>query len=257
MIANYHTHTHRCHHGYGCEWEYIERAIAGGLKELGFSDHNPWQGDDIWPRVRMKWDGLSDYIETIETMQRIYGDRIRLRIGLEVEYLPDRFPALLEELKKDGRVEYLILGQHFHVEEKYPASGKPFKEKARLKAWVDNLIEGMQTGVFLYVAHPDVVNFKGSPWFYKRQMQRLCRAANECKLPLEINGQGLRAGSHYPQERFWKIAGKEGCKAVIGMDAHKPQGICNQQEIEVLLAIAERYHLEVLDQLEIKGIFEK
>ena len=41
MIANYHTHTWRCMHAEGTEREYVERAIEGGLKILGFSDHTP------------------------------------------------------------------------------------------------------------------------------------------------------------------------------------------------------------------------
>ena len=39
MIANYHTHTWRCHHADGTEREYVENAIAAGIKILGFSDH--------------------------------------------------------------------------------------------------------------------------------------------------------------------------------------------------------------------------
>ena len=41
MIANYHTHTWRCMHASGTEREYVEKAIEGGLKILGFSDHTP------------------------------------------------------------------------------------------------------------------------------------------------------------------------------------------------------------------------
>ena len=41
MIANYHTHTWRCNHATGTEREYVENAIKGGLKILGFSDHTP------------------------------------------------------------------------------------------------------------------------------------------------------------------------------------------------------------------------
>lgn len=41
MLANYHTHTFRCRHALGEDREYIEHAIDGGLKVLGFSDHCP------------------------------------------------------------------------------------------------------------------------------------------------------------------------------------------------------------------------
>ena len=42
MIGNYHAHTYRCHHAEGCEKEYIENAVRGGLKMLGFTDHTPY-----------------------------------------------------------------------------------------------------------------------------------------------------------------------------------------------------------------------
>ena len=46
MIANYHTHTWRCRYANGTEREYVERAIEGGLKILGFSDHSPYPFPD-------------------------------------------------------------------------------------------------------------------------------------------------------------------------------------------------------------------
>ena len=39
MDYNYHTHTYRCHHASGTPEEYIQRAIAGGIKYMGFSEH--------------------------------------------------------------------------------------------------------------------------------------------------------------------------------------------------------------------------
>ena len=56
MIANYHTHTWRCRHADGTEREYVERAIEGGLKILGFSDHSPYpfpDGYDSGMRMRL------------------------------------------------------------------------------------------------------------------------------------------------------------------------------------------------------------
>ena len=39
MLANYHTHTSRCRHATGTDEEYIQKAIAEGVKILGFSDN--------------------------------------------------------------------------------------------------------------------------------------------------------------------------------------------------------------------------
>ena len=62
MIANYHTHTWRCRHADGTEREYVERAIEGGLKILGFSDHSPYPFPDGYDSgMRMRLDQVEGY----------------------------------------------------------------------------------------------------------------------------------------------------------------------------------------------------
>ena len=41
MIANYHTHTHRCNHAIGREEDYVKEALKAGLKILGCDAHSP------------------------------------------------------------------------------------------------------------------------------------------------------------------------------------------------------------------------
>ena len=54
MIANYHTHTARCHHASGTEEEYIQAAIESGLRVLGFSDHTPYPfPEGYYSKMRM------------------------------------------------------------------------------------------------------------------------------------------------------------------------------------------------------------
>ena len=42
LRTNFHTHTTRCNHAVGEDRQYVEEAIKGGLKVLGFSDHSPY-----------------------------------------------------------------------------------------------------------------------------------------------------------------------------------------------------------------------
>ena len=42
MICNLHAHTVRCNHASGTEREYLENALAGGLRIFGFADHAPY-----------------------------------------------------------------------------------------------------------------------------------------------------------------------------------------------------------------------
>ena len=53
-------------------------------------------------------------------------------------------------------------------------------------------------------------------------MERLCLAAKELNIPLELNLLGLRANRTYPSERFFRIAKACGSTIVAGIDAHDP-----------------------------------
>ena len=84
MIANYHTHTWRCSHATGTEREYVEAALARGLKVLGFSDHTPYpfpESHVSW--FRMKTQELDDYVTVCQNLRREYRDSIEIHVGLE------------------------------------------------------------------------------------------------------------------------------------------------------------------------------
>ena len=256
MTVNYHTHTYRCHHAYGSEWEYVERAISGGLKCLGFSDHAPWPfPGEYRSRVRMRPEQLPAYIEAVEQMKRLYGDRIEIRCGLEAEYYPALFPAFLEMLRQEPGIEYLILGQHFLYNEYdvlLPATRETRDEKV-LALYVDQVVEGLETGKFSYLCHPDTLNYQGDPAVYRRHMGRLCRAAKALEIPLELNLQGRRSGFSYPRPDFWAVAGEENCAVLIGTDAHRPQYTFDPREVaDVTEAFVRRFGLRLIEIPEIR-----
>ena len=125
MIANYHTHTWRCNHAVGREEDYVKTAIDQGFRILGFSDHSPYFfPGSYYSGIRMYPEQLKDYCDTVLSLRKQYGDRIRIPLGLELEYYPDCLPELLPFLKDHG-IEYLLLGQHFlHNEVNSPYSGR-------------------------------------------------------------------------------------------------------------------------------------
>ena len=227
MRANYHTHTPRCHHARGSEREYVEAAVTAGLEILGFSDHTPYIYDvpGYVSTVRMLPGELEGYVSTVSALREEYAGRLELHIGLEAEYYPKLFPRLLELLRGSG-VEYLLLGQHFLGNEAdEPYCGRPTASRHILERYVSQCIEGMDTGCFTYLAHPDLINYQGDDKLYRQEMRRLCRGAKDRNIPLEINLLGSITGRNYPDRRFWRIAAEEGCQAVLGCDAHQPEGL--------------------------------
>ena len=94
----------------------------------------------------------------------------------------------------------------------------------------------------------------GDEALYDTQMRRLCRAAKETDTPLEINLLGLREGRHYPNERFWRIAGEEGNAVILGFDAHEPEQLLDPAYEREALRLAHRCGIEPIEKLTIRRI---
>ena len=179
MIYNYHTHTARCSHATGTEEEYIEKAIANGVKYMGFSDHFPFMcSDSRESSFRVPLNMVDDYFDTINALREKYKDEIDIKIGFEMEYYPENFKQMLENAKKYG-AEYLIMGEHFTQEELdgVASSGEPSDSVEKLKNYVDCVCDGIASGAFTYIAHPDLINFTGDEAVYASEIRRICRAS--------------------------------------------------------------------------------
>ena len=249
--CNYHAHTIRCGHATGTERAYIEAAIRGGFRVLGFSDHVPYPFlDGHVSHMRMTLGQTRGYFDTLLRLKEEYKDQIEIHIGFEAEYDRESFPRLKAFLD-DYPCEYLIQGQHFlAVEHEQVYSGMRMTDPDLLRAYADRLVAGMESGHFLYVAHPDLPDFRGSNAEYRRIMRPVCQAARACGMPLEINLLGLLQGRAYPAERFFTLAASEGCKAIIGMDAHAPEMLSSETLYQKGLAFAKKCKIPLVYQLD-------
>lgn len=248
MDYNFHTHTTRCRHASGSDEEYIKCAIEAGIKHLGFSDHAPFifpDGFENSYRVPMR-EGES-YVSDIKALREKYADRIEISIGLEMEYYPDYFDEMLKIARNIG-AEYLILGQHFILGE-HPSgigAGGPTDNAEHLRIYVDEVIEAMKSGVFTYVAHPDLMCFTGSDEVYEREITRLAIASKEYSIPLEINLAGIRYNKFYPADKFWRIVGQIGAPVTIGYDAHIATDMLNKEQLDVADGIIKKHCLNYI-----------
>ena len=255
MIANYHTHTYRCGHAVGEDREYVETAIERGLQVLGFSDHVPMPfPDGHESRFRVPLRLLEDYVESVLKLKEAYKADIDIRLGVEAEYYPDLFEEMIE-LIRPYPVDYLLLAQHFNDSGEDIYNPQTQFSREALKTYVDRLIEGMETGRFSCVAHPDLFHFAGLTKTYQAEMSRLCRRARELDMPLEINVLGMRTGRCYPNERFWPLAKAEGCRVVLGSDAHDPQDVGEPMQVAMAMDFASRFGIEPEPQIGLRKPF--
>lgn len=251
MKVNLHTHTYRCKHATGEDEDYVNAAIESGIETLGFSDHTPYPfpGDYI-SGFRQTFEEADDYFASVLELRERYRDKINILIGYETEYYPAFFNRLTELYKKYP-LDYIILGQHHVGNESTDfavGSFVPSDNPKLLSAYVDQVCEGMRTGVFTYVAHPDAFNFTGEAELYRQEMSRICAEAKKMSLPLEINLCGVRLERHYPRDDFWELVGKYGNDVIIGCDAHSPEHLhCEEPYNFVIEKFVDKYRLNLIE----------
>lgn len=228
MKYNYHTHTFRCFHARGTDEEFVKAAIEAGFDEIGFADHSPWPFKNFVSGMRMHESELEDYCNSIKELREKYKDKISIKLGLECEYFPKYFPWLKEQIEKQG-IDYIILGHHFSKDEPGSLYNGNMKIPEHLYTFKDDIIEGMQTGLFAYVAHPDIF-MRGYPVFdehCERISREIIEKAIETNTPLEYNLLGLSHSKAdgkqgYPYPDFWKMASEMKPPVTVGIDAHTP-----------------------------------
>lgn len=256
MDYNFHTHTTRCRHATGSDEDYVKCAIEAGIKHLGFSDHAPYIFPDGYENgYRVQMCDSQSYVTDLQKLREKYRDQIEISIGFEMEYYPAYFEEMLKIARNVG-AEYLILGQHFILSE-HPdgiGAGGPTDNPEYLTIYVNEIIDAMKTGAFSYVAHPDFMCFTGDGEFYRREIERLCKAAKDMNIPLEINLAGIRYNKHYPADCFWKIAGEVGAPVTFGIDAHVDTDILKKEQFGIAEDIVKKHNLNYIGKPTLKSI---
>ncbi len=244
LKTNWHTHTARCGHAVGTDEEYVQAAIRGGVKTLGFSEHAAYMEPNR--RERMDIGLVPDYMESIRNLRDKYKGQIDIHLGMEVEYYEDQWDILSVYRKQ---MEYVILGQHnlaFDTESTYYLN-----TPGELARYVDLLEKACEHSLCDYIAHPDVCM-----WAYPavdgtvRQIAaRIADISVKYNMPLELNcGSGVKRGKKkyndgeryaYPVRVFFEEFAKKGCPVIIGLDIHDPKLFETDLYIERAMSVCE------------------
>lgn len=245
LIANFHTHTTRCRHADGEDREYVEAAIKAGYKVLGFSDHCPWAFPEGYDStIRMKLNEIDGYFSSLESLKKEYASDVKIYIGYETEYYPELIPAQ-DEILKDYPVDYMIQGQHNiqpEYRDQYYTGAETFDEK-RLEDYVELCIAGMKTGRYLYLAHPDLINYAGDKTVFNKHMTKLFTYLKEENIPLEFNILGFFQERSYPSRKFLELAKEVGNNIIIGVDAHSPSLLADTKTIKRAVSMISEYDI--------------
>lgn len=260
-MKNYHTHTYRCKHAVGTVDDYVQAAIKQNVEVLGMSEHTPFPGDSHWLEVRMAYEELEDYCKEIDEAKEKYSN-IQILKGFECEYLKEYDQYYKEVLLGEQGADYLILAGHqIRGTSPWNLRGETKSLKEELRLYANYLVKGMETGLFTFIAHPDVFGTFYLEWDEEAAAasKYIIEAAKAYDMPLEVNGYGLRKPEivtaqgirrMYPLHKFWEMAGHYDIQVLANSDAHKPEDII--ANIEEGYSLAEYYGLH--RKFEIKGL---
>lgn len=251
-LVDYHIHTYRCGHAVGSMEEYVQRAIALGLREIGFSDHLhlyflPREQRD--PTLAMAEEELPEYVDSVLQLRRQY-PQIPIRLGVEADYFPSHEDALARILEPYPW-DYVYGSVHF-------IGGWGFDDPKHIDRYADwdidelyrtyfDLVRGAAaTGLFDIIGHLDVVKKFGhrpaaDPAGLFTAVAAALRDAGVC---IEVSTAGLRkpVGEIYPGPALLAECACQGVPASLGSDAHQPSevGIDFDRALEALGAAGYR-----------------
>ena len=257
-LPNFHTHTELCKHADGTAQDYLIEAAGAGCSALGFSDHCPYPSEDadmFWPASRMSEADLPVYAEWVRRAKRMAsaaGLGFPVYFGFECEWDEAMYSWYKDDLLGALGAEYLVLGSHWVTMEdgEHIYIVEVTDSASLLHRYIDQTIAGMASGVYKFMAHPDIFMSGWREWDAEAIAcsNAIIDAAEDLALPLEVNGFGLIKRPNetsrgmrfqYPYKEFWEIVAERGLPVICNSDAHSPEHVIKNA------ANARRYALEV------------
>lgn len=231
-ISDYHIHTPLCNHASGEPAEYCEQAIKMGLEEIGFSDHAPLVAYED-PNVTMQHDQLPDYYKMMEMVKNEFNDRLRIKIGIEADFIPG-YEARTKKILDDYPYDFVIGSVHFIDDWAFdnPDIVQSWSDKDVDQVYInyyEMLRQSAATGLFNIMGHVDLVKkFKHRPGRdLSDEIEKTAKVFKDSGVAVEINTAGLRkpAQEMYPAARDLAIYCVAGVPLTFGSDAHTPDEV--------------------------------
>lgn len=225
MIANYHTHTRWCRHAQGEIEDYIKEAVAKGLEEIAITDHVPHRPN--FDLRRMQWEEFEPFNRELDEMVAKYAHQIRVIKGFECEY----YPNAMEDYRRFRDVygyQVFVLGHHTSCDRSVDNFDAVSREHLRL--YRDEVIEGLHTGMFTFLAHPDVILSSYGPTddFVLEMLGDIFAVCERLDIPVELNANGMRDHRRYPDRKVWEHARNYRLRVLINSDAHYVEHVCDK-----------------------------
>lgn len=239
MLADYHMHTELTD-GVGRPRDYAAVALRRGLAEIGCSDHAPLlRGKSEWA---MKRQDLDTYAVWVREAQEEF-PQLSIRLGLEVDYVPDR-EDWIRELARLQPWDFFLGSVHYIGDWPVDRSAKDWEDcdvDERWSAYFELWTQAARSRLFDSLAHPDLPKKFGfrPRTDFTEIFQRALETVKESGCAIEVSTAGLRKPCRelYPSREFLEIAFRLGVPITLGSDAHLPQE--TGQDFDKAVALAQ------------------
>jgi histidinol-phosphatase (PHP family) len=245
--VNFHTHSN-FDDGKALLEEYIKEALKQNVAILGFSSHNPLPFSVDWV---IKKENYKEYCKTVQTLKEKYKDKIRILLGLEMDFLPS-----INSFHREGIdlsvLDFHIGSVHFvnffsenngwAIDESEDIFEKGLNEiyNGNIKKVVKDYFKLIRNMLKLenpdIVAHLDLIkmNNKEEKYFseeeswYRQEVLYTLKAVAKSSSILEVNTGGIARGktdSLYPSTWILEETYNMRIPITLSSDAHKPEQI--------------------------------
>lgn len=242
---DYHIHTDFCD-GKAKAEEFIKKAVEHKMEIIGFSSHGPVPFKTDWT---MKEKDFPEYIKEINGLRNRYRNKIRILIGLEVDYIPGIFSCKSSIIKNAG-LDYTLGSVHFLGQMKdgfrWTVDG-PFEEtdsgikytfggdgKAAAEAYYDRISEMVRTAPPDIIGHFDLIKinnrnnylFSEDEQWYRKLVEATFDVIAESECVIEVNTGGItrkKIDALYPSVWIIRECFEKNIPMIINSDSHSPE----------------------------------
>jgi histidinol-phosphatase (PHP family) len=229
-VTSYHVHS-RWSDGVASIEEIVREADRLELDEVGISDHYVLYPDGTPIEWSMPPDQLDAYVDEVLGATR-HAQGVRVRLGIEVDFLPETIEAVRERLRVYP-FDYVIGSVHFidgfPIDEhrKYWDTLSPAQINETWRAYYRRATDMAKSGVFDIAAHLDLPRkFGHVPTDdLTADVHAVLDAIAASNMAIEINTSGwsLPANEAYPAPWIVVAARERNIPIVITADAHTPK----------------------------------
>ena len=263
--TNFHSHCSFCDGKAPLE-EFVKSAVEAGFTAYGVSSHAPLPFETKW---NMPEDEVPAYFREIGRLKTLYGDRVALYAGMEIDYLDEQWnPAsdYFRQLPLDYRIGSVHLvftpegemvdtdtsAENFKVLTDRKFSGNL---EAIAGAYFESSLRLAEKGGFDFMGHPNKIaanveayraGATGERW-YRDYVEKLFERLKNKHIMAEVNTKAyLTRGCFFPDVSLFGLLKDLELPVVVNSDAHRPD----------LIDAGRKEALEALKKYGIRSVME-